>query len=544
LLAIFLLWTSHLQALIRLIKVPYALALVRIAGHYGLALTAFLVPEVGENRMIVAGLLAFVIGPAIFLFSLKFNSFDSPRIDPFIDLFTLLVIVSFVPEVWHPALLIGVVVAQSPSVTIGAGGHRFYSASSALLILGMSSIAVFRDVENWHLPILVLVAVYPAVVLYSFLQTRRIEEIREKAEALSALQLLAGGVAHDFNNILTGISGYAEFAKSSGYEPHATGQALDKIIDSSKRAGLLTQQLMSFAGDSKVQMLRVDVGHEVRAVADMLRATLEPGIRIEVDAPQLPIVALGDPARLHQVIMNLMVNAVEASRNPGVVRVKVDKVEDQIQIEVADDGEGIPSSVQSNMFQPFVTSKPTGHGLGLAVVKNIVDEHGGSIDVVSNVGVGTRFIVRLPCGDSEALEEIEDKPQANTILIADDETPIRVILRQVLEMDGFEVVEAEDGNRFLELFECHKSDICAIVLDVKMPGRTGWQCLDEVRQVAPELPALIISGYDPEGPTIERPDHAMRFLAKPFRIAEVKKAIHELRNRGLAQHPRVHSVSS
>lgn len=480
--------------------------------------------------MIVAGLLAFVIGPIVFLMSLKFQSADSDRTNPFIDLFTVLIVVAFLPELWHPALLVGVVIAQAPSMVVGKQVYRYYIATSAILVIGMSAIAVFRGVENWYLSILILMAVYPAGIFYSFLQTIRIDEMREKEEALSALQLLAGGVAHDFNNILTAISGYAEFARSSGYEVQATERSLDKIIESSQRAGLLTRQLMSFAGNTETQMGPVDLVHEVKAVADMLAATLDAGITMEVDAPDSPLVALGDPVRLHQVLLNLMVNAVEASKSPSTIRIKVSRVDEQVQIEVADEGEGIEPSVRDNLFQPFVTSKVSGHGLGLAVVKNILDEHHGTVDVVSNVGVGARFIVRLPI-----LEEEVPQPkvpvEGNTVLIADDEMPIRVILRQVLEMEGYDVLEAEDGVRFLELYKENRPEICAVVLDIKMPGRTGWQCLDEVRQVSPNLPALIISGYDPEGPTIERPDYAMKFLAKPFRIAEVKTSIQELRRR-------------
>jgi signal transduction histidine kinase/ActR/RegA family two-component response regulator len=478
--------------------------------------------------MAVAALLAFVIAPSMFFLALKFDFSKSALIDPLVDMFTVLIIVGFLPELWHPALLLGVVIALAPSMSVAEKAYRFYSALIAILIVGMTGIAVFYQLDNWQLPILALVAVYPSVVLYAYGKSLHDQEIRAKADALSALQVLSGGVAHDFNNILTGISGYAEFAKSYDFEQRATERALDKIIDSAERASLLTRQLMSFSEVQKNQLVAVDIGREVRAVADMLNPGLDSDIKIKLDIPPDAVVAKGDPVQLHQVLLNLMLNAVEASKNSGVIRVKVEASNDKVQIEVSDDGEGIPSSVKDSLFQPFVTSKAKGHGLGLAVVKNIVEEHQGTVDVVSNVGIGARFIVRLPIASEPQSEPSEALSAANTILLADDEKPIRVILRQVLEMDGYTVIEAEDGNRFLELFEAQQEEICAVVLDIKMPGRTGWQCLDEVRRVSPNLPALIISGYDPEGPNIERPDHAMKFIAKPFRIAEVKKAIQEL----------------
>ena len=523
-----------MQTLERLIKTPHFFALVRVAGHYGIALTAFLVPAVGENRMTVAALLAFVIAPGLFFLALKFNFSKSALIDPLVDMFTLLILCSFLPELWHPALLLGVVIALAPSMSVAEKAYRFYSVLIAILIVGMTGIAVFHELKDWLLPIIALIAIYPSVVLYAYGKSLEDEELKAKADALSALQVLSGGVAHDFNNILTGISGYAEFAKTSGIEPRATERALDKILDSAERASLLTRQLMSFSEVQKHQLVAVDIGREVRTVADMLDPSLDSDIKIKLDLPQDIVVAKGDPVQLHQVLLNLMLNAVEASKSPGVIRVKVETSQDKVQIEVADDGEGIPSSVKDSLFQPFVTSKAKGHGLGLAVVKNIVEEHQGTVDVVSNVGMGARFIVRLPKAHTAESESVEAQTTVNTILIADDEKPIRVILRQVMEMDGYDVIEAEDGNRFLELFDLHHEEICAVVLDIKMPGKTGWQCLDEVRRVAPNLPALIISGYDPEGPNIERPDRAMKFIAKPFRIAEVKKAMQELRSSGVA----------
>lgn len=515
-----------MQALEHWVKSPYFLSIARISGHYGLALVCFFVPSAGDNRLLVAGLLAFIIGPIVFLFSLRANSDASAWVDPLVDLITLLVVMSFLPHFWHLGLVLGVVIAQAPSMGFAGHSTRRYITTMLILVVGMSLIGTIHQVPDWYLPILVLTAVYPAVVMYHYSQHLRVRDMRQKADSLSALQLLSGGVAHDFNNILTAISGYAEFAKGTGYEPQATERVLNKIIESSERARLLTQQLISFAGDKPRVAEAVDIGAVVRSIAEMLEST-HSDAKCEIDVTDSEALALGDPVKLHQVLLNLMINGVEASKSDGVVLVKVSRVSEFIQIEVADEGEGILDSVKNTMFQPFVSSKAHGHGLGLAVVKNIVDEHNGSIDVVSNVGMGARFIVRLPSTEMEPTLAVL-AGTANTILIADDEKPIRVILRQVFETEGFEVLEAEDGLQFVDLFEKNRDELCLVVLDIKMPGRTGWQCLDDVRQVMPDLPALMISGYDPDGPTLERPDFATKFMSKPFRIAEVKNAIYGL----------------
>ncbi|MFT4797244.1 MAG: signal transduction histidine kinase/ActR/RegA family two-component response regulator [Sulfitobacter sp.] len=526
----------------RWLSTPYSLSLLRIVGHLGIALTALLMPALGENRLIVAGLLAFVIAPAVLFLTLRFNSERSAWVDPLMDLFTVLGIVAFMPEFWHLALLVGVVISQAPVMALAKRSYWRFASCMAILLLGMSAIAWVQNVENWQLSILVLVAVYPSVLLFAYSQSLRSRKIQQKAEAFSALQLLSSGVVHDFNNILTAISGYAKFSKTSGLEPLATERALEKIIESAEQAKLLTEQLMSFSGDNKRAFVTVDVSQEVISIAEMLATTLRVDIKIIIEPSDQSVIVKGDPVKLHQVLLNLMMNAVEASNAYGVVRVKVSQINSSVQIEVADDGEGISNTIKKTMFQPFFTTKRTGHGLGLAVVKSFVDEHHGTIDVVSNVGMGTRFVVRLPGLESEASgakklitkatdQQASDhkvRHEKNLILIADDESPIRMILRQVLEMQGFEVLEAEDGNRFGELFKQHQAKICLVVLDVKMPGRSGWQCLDQARGFVPGLPALIVSGYDPEGPTIQCPDYALKFLAKPFGIAEVRQAVVDL----------------
>jgi CheY-like chemotaxis protein len=167
--------------------------------------------------------------------------------------------------------------------------------------------------------------------------------------------------------------------------------------------------------------------------------------------------------------------------------------------------------------------------LGLLVAKNIVADHGGTLQVRSAVNEGTTFTVHLPTIGLNPADEMLSEPIKSTrILIAGDEQAIPLILRQPLESEGYEVIEATDGAEFMTQFDLHGTDLRAVVLDVKMPGKSGWQCFEELGKVAPDQPVLMISGDDPEGPMLDAPDKAHRCLAKPFRMAEVKSALTDL----------------
>lgn len=506
---------------------PFLVPFARTAGHYSLALIALLVPEVGENRLIVAGLLAFLFGPLALLVSLKLDEGRHSTVEPMIDMVTLLVIVFFLPELWFYALIIAVIIALAPSIAISNLSYWYYAANSAVLVVGMTAIALFHEVDGWMIPIAILVAVFPSTFLYSYSLSRTMREMRQRAESLSALQLISGGVAHDFNNILMGIAGYVELAKMGISDAKTLEQTLNKIISSTEKASQLTNQLITFAGNKQIEYKPVDYRREVESIVQSAAGSAKTGIKVSVNLPQEPVFVHGDAIQVSQVVLNLVVNAIDAIETEGQVSVRLTVEDGQAVLEVEDTGTGVEPYKQANIFEPFVSSKERGHGLGLAVARNIVSDHGGDIQLTSELGRGSVFKVRLPAIEVESTE----LQQSNQILIADDEQAIRMILRQLLESAGYEVIEAADGTAFVDLFGELKNELCAVILDVKMPGKTGWQCLEEVRAFSPDLPVLMISGYDPHGPESAGPDEAMQLLAKPFRIAEVRDTISELISR-------------
>lgn len=508
---------------------PSTVPVARISGHYMLALIAALVPEVGENRLIVAGLLAFVFGPLGFLTTLKLDPEKQGSIEPFFDMLTLLVIVSFLPDIWSYALIVGVIIALAPSIAIAKASYLLYAASSMLLILGMGAIGYYHSIENWFVSIGILLAVFPSTLLYAIFLNHRTQRIQKKAEQLSALQLVAGGIAHDFNNILTGIAGYADFAKTVSADSPSAQEALGNILNATDQASQLTRQLIAFAGEKKAEFKPVDVCSETKSVARMVEGLAPGEVNLNLQLPEQPVYVKGDASQISQIVLNLAVNAVESISGSGQVDIVVVQDAGEVLIHVKDTGSGIDPKVAANLFEPFVSSKEKGHGLGLAVVKRIVGDHKGHLELSNQPGKGTTFTVRLPVLSAPEGAPREKKSQGQrSILIADDEPAIRAILRQLLESDGYEVFEAEDGTQFVEKFASVKDQLCAVMLDVKMPGKTGWECLEVVREESKDLPVMMISGFDPEGPRQSEPDPAMGFLAKPFRIAEVQAMLQEL----------------
>ena len=505
------------------------MSLGRVAGYYAVALVTLLLPEAGDGRFWVAVLLAFLFAPIAFITSLKIGPKYNTVADPMVDLVTMSVIVAILPEYWIYGLLIGIILTLAPSIALNEFNHWFFSVNATYLLASMSVVGWYYSVPDWFIAIGVLIAVYPPTLFYSVGVGSRSRQMREKAEALAALRLVSGGIAHDFNNLLTGIAGYADFARSGTADPNGVEQALTRIISSTDRASQLTNQLILFAGNKKLEMRPVNLVREIKGVTESVEGSLPTGIQLDLQVPDEPVFVFGDPVQISQVLLNLVINGVEAIPDDGRVFIRLRSENEQAILEIEDTGIGIELDRQTSIFEPFETSKASGHGLGLAVVKNIVKDHRGDIRVISKLKQGTTFTVLFPLSSVAIGDDVTSTSGDPTlVLIADDEPAIRLILRQLLEAEGYSVIEASNGDEFLNMFTKHESDLCAVILDVKMPGRTGWQCLEEVRKTSIDLPVLMISGYDPEGPILDAPDRALRFLAKPFRIADVKNTLAKL----------------
>ncbi|HEY3493242.1 MAG TPA: ATP-binding protein, partial [Polyangiaceae bacterium] len=338
----------------------------------------------------------------------------------------------------------------------------------------------------------------------------------QQSQKLEAIGRLVGGVAHDFNNRLLVIMGYAELLKrgTSGnpiLESHA-----DLVLSSSQRAADLTRQLLAY---SRRQVLRPRPT-DLNAIVDGMRRMLERLIGETVELATVlgaKSAMLADPGQIEQVVMNLMLNARDAMPNGGRVTVETSDAVvtaeapvadlapgEYVVLSVSDTGSGIPESARPHIFEPFFTTKEIGKGtgLGLATVDGIVRQSGGSIGVESREGRGSTFTVYLPRAPEStsvvpapSVEPTLRLPEVETVLVVDDEDDVRRLLVDVIRIGAYRVLEARDGEQALEIAAGHDGSIELLVTDLVMPRVTGMELADKLRSNQPDLKVLFMSGY-------------------------------------------------
>ncbi len=375
------------------------------------------------------------------------------------------------------------------------------------------------------------------------LKAQRLEGQLRQAQKLKSMGLLAGGIAHDFNNLLVGILGNSSLALEELAEDAPLRPLIEDIRAASTRAAELAKEMLAYSGRATLTSAPVDLNALVRETAQLLSAAASEPASIDLALDESSPAVLGDPAGLQRIVMNLMTNAVEAtSAGHGNVTVGTAKVSlpdydvselllgdrlgpgEYIALTVADDGVGMDATAKEHLFDPFFTTKTEGRGLGLAVVLGIVSSHRGAIEVDSEVKRGTRLTVLLPASAEAATHERPHPPdparrpqRSGAVLIADDEALVRVVTRRILERCGYRVLEAGDGHEALELFEAHRAELVAVVLDLTMPRVSGQEALSALRKLTPDMPVLLTSGYSHETlpPELVRGPHTA-FLQKPF----------------------------
>ena len=382
---------------------------------------------------------------------------------------------------------------------------------------------------------------------------RRIQIEREElqfnlmqGQKLESLGLLAGGVAHDFNNFLTSILGYAAIASTTIEDGAPARDCLDQIEKAARRAADLTRRLLTFAGDSTPERVLVDPVRVFEDGRDLLGAATARNVRLSITVdPTTPSILCG-PSEIDQMAMNLVINASEACEEKGGdVRVVVRPARpneasrqvpvsgEWVLIEVSDDGCGMDETTRRRIFDPFFSTKFTGRGLGLAALQGIVRRLEGHVSVESQKGRGTRFQVFLPAaartGESSGPSPTPTRVQGATILAIDDEKEVLDVMRQMLESGGFRVITARDGPAGLASFEAHRQEIALVLLDVTMPEMNGPEVLERIRRIDAQVPVLFVSGYvgPRRGDTLALRTHAA-FLAKPFSQDALVKRIQTL----------------
>ncbi len=385
---------------------------------------------------------------------------------------------------------------------------------------------------------------------------RRLDAKLRDAQKLESLGLLAGGIAHDFNNLLTGILGNADLALLELSSESPGREELEEIRLASTRAAELTRQMLAYSGRGHVQLTTLDLSRLVEEMIHLLEPSVSKRAQLRCHcARPLPAV-LGDPTQIRQVVMNLITNASDAlGEESGMISVRTG-VRDadagylaealldatpapgrHVFVEVCDDGCGMDEATLARIFDPFFTTKSKGRGLGLATALGIVRSHQGAIRVESRTGSrsvrGTRFTVLLPAAEGVATEarsaargDGETWRGSGTVLVVDDEEPVRRLAARVLGRLGFSVRTAADGREGLEAFQKHADEIVAVVLDLTMPGMSGAETLRAMRTVRPGATILLSSGYDADDSirTLggEQPDG---FLQKPYSARGLARAL-------------------
>jgi PAS domain S-box-containing protein len=380
-------------------------------------------------------------------------------------------------------------------------------------------------------------------------QQRVLEQRMTEAQKLESLGLLAGGVAHDFNNSLTSILGYADLAHSSLPMDSPAREPLDHVVRGARNAADLTRQMLAYAGRGQVAMRALEVPALVSEMGHLLQVSISKRCALFYDFPERLAPVQADEAQLRQVVMNLILNASEALGEDGgtiTLRAHERMVTEAelaspwsaeravpgryVVLEVRDDGAGMDKATLARIFDPFFTTKFQGRGLGLAAVLGIVRAHQGAIQVESAPGAGTTFRVLLPALAPIAAPVMAVAPSTawhgeGLVLVIDDEASVRGLARAMLQRLGFGVVEAVNGQDGLAQCEAHASKLRLVLLDRTMPDMSGDEVLVRLQARYPSLPVVLSSGYSeamtPGGSTLP----PAGFLAKPYRLEELTRVV-------------------
>jgi PAS domain S-box-containing protein len=379
-------------------------------------------------------------------------------------------------------------------------------------------------------------------------------EIRERDEQLrqsqrmEAIGTLAGGVAHDFNNILTAILGYTGMLKRTAPGLEGVAKAADVMEKAAKRGAMLTQQLLGFARKGKNESAAVDLSQIVEEVLGLLQRTIEKNIVIHRSSTHPQVVVVGDPGQLQQVVLNLAINARDAMPSGGELRLETSIVtlsEDDCRkrsgtspgryarLAVVDSGCGIPEDVLGRIFEPFFTTKELGKGtgMGLAMVYGIIQNHGGAISVKSQVDRGTTFEVLLPHAAEMAVAEpprrVEQPMEGSgRVLIVDDEDGVREVAADLLSSLGYDVTTAADGLAAVERFRELSHEVDVVLLDLAMPGMDGRECFHALKAIDPTVRAILCTGYGFNVAAQQLLDEGMlAVIAKPYELSRLSDAV-------------------
>lgn len=379
---------------------------------------------------------------------------------------------------------------------------------------------------------------------------REIDAQLQQVQRLEGLGVLAGGIAHDFNNILMGIMGNAELALDDLPAESPTREELKEIINASRRAADLCQQMLAYAGKGQVERVYIGIQDLVMDTLTMLKSCISKrcdlNLQLEKDAP----LTHGDPSQISQIIMNLLVNASEAigDRNGEITissgLVTIDKqtqldgymvqpwvLGDFVYLQVSDSGSGIDPMAMQRIFDPFYTTKFTGRGLGLSAVLGIVQAHKGGLSVESQPGQGTTFRVLFPAATEKSSTKSSQKESyellsPGTALLVDDESSVRIVCTKLLQRLGFCVLSAENGEQAVDLYRQNQRDIEIILLDLTMPVMDGVEAFRELRKLNPDIRVILATGFSEVDVRARYASEGfLGYLHKPYTLTNLRNEI-------------------
>ena len=379
-------------------------------------------------------------------------------------------------------------------------------------------------------------------------EQERLQTRLRQAEKMEAVGRLAGGIAHDFNNVLGGILGYGEMLLESAAEGSPERRYARNLLIAANRARELVDQILTYSRTQRVARGPVDIGRIVRETLEVIRGSLPEGIALALSLPQAPLVVIGDPTQLHQVVMNLCTNAVHAMGGNGTLSVSMEALDLEKELRLAqatlspgryvklvvdDTGTGMDGATMARIFEPFFTTKEVGQGtgLGLSLVYGIVSDSGGATHVTSELGRGSTFEIYLPRANvedatSEQPEGPIERGRGEHILLVDDEKPLLIMTAELLSRLGYDPAPFSDPHSALASLEAMPEAYDAVLTDEMMPGLTGTSLARSARKARPTLPVILISGYT--GPILTQmalSAGVREVLRKPVQSRELAAAL-------------------
>ena len=378
-------------------------------------------------------------------------------------------------------------------------------------------------------------------------RTRELEQAHKalrQAQKMEAVGRLTGGIAHDFNNLLQGITGNLDLIRRRPDDPGRVSRWSESGLKAAERGARLAGQLLAFSRTQKLEITSIDITSAVSGFADLLRRSIGPAIRLQMDLDTDGVCVQGDQIQLEMAVLNLALNARDAMPDGGELLIATRSCRlrddaqltdgDYVELSVTDSGKGMSAEVAERAFEPFFTTKEVGKGtgLGLSQVYGTLRQSGGAVRIESTPGDGTVVRLYLRCTDvlprkldgQEPIHKVQG-PTA-TILVVDDDPDVRAFLTESLDSLGYAAIMVEGGSAALKTLQQISPDV--MILDFAMPGMNGAEVAKRIRQLRPDLPIIFASGYSETAAISAVTSARSRVLHKPFKVHELQAALREL----------------